>query len=242
MLLFEKQNTRTRLLSATLNGFRSIRTPQELVLDPDLTVLAGRNNVGKTAFLHALTLPTLNRPGRDDTAFQLIMKWSVAGDELRAALQAPTWQVGAAPQALMDATSLVVELTLEPPRDPLVLPRAQQGVPGDSVLNFGGQTLQISTLRIGDGLLSFARRHRTDQRPPNTATFTWEDGTDARIIALGDSLPGLAFQLCQALVGSIVYVGPRKVATYSVALSQAEAVLDSDGSNLINVLYPEFDS
>src|SRR5712692_5212391 len=45
-----------QLLSTTVQGFQSYRDPVTVSFDPRLTVIAGRNNVGKSALLRALRL------------------------------------------------------------------------------------------------------------------------------------------------------------------------------------------
>jgi AAA15 family ATPase/GTPase len=52
-----------RLTRFSITGFRSYQTSQVLDIDSNITVLAGRNNVGKTALLHALHLPVQPVPG-----------------------------------------------------------------------------------------------------------------------------------------------------------------------------------
>src|ERR1700730_13944769 len=75
-----------RLIRIRLAGFRSFRDPQEITFDPHLTILAGRNNVGKTASLLGLRLPMEIRPGvRKD--FQLECTWAVTRSEVLSSTQ-----------------------------------------------------------------------------------------------------------------------------------------------------------
>jgi predicted ATPase len=68
-----------------IEGYQSYRTLQEVRFDPKMTVLAGRNNVGKTALLRALRLPasdlSRSQVGMSDT-FRIKYTWSIGRDEL----------------------------------------------------------------------------------------------------------------------------------------------------------------
>jgi len=203
-------------------------------VEPDLTVLAGRNNVGKTAYLHGLTLPTTNRPGRNEATFELALRWTVAGDELRAALQVGQWSAGSVSDQLRSAASFTVECRLQPAQPATSLPGASQEVPGDSIIVVDGQpNLQVTDLKINGGLLALTRKQRPHQHPPS-GQFVWVDGTDTSLFPVG-TLPQLAFQLCQRLLGSIAYVGPRRIGSYRISLVP-QAIIVPDGSNLVNVL------
>jgi hypothetical protein len=219
----------THLLSATLRGFRSIREPQELRVEPELTILAGRNNVGKTAFLHALTLPTTSRPGMH-ASFELTMKWLIAGDDLRSALQVQTWSVSDITNELRACDALELEVTVRAQQAPLSLPVANPPAGRDSLMGAG---LEISSIRIGGGLLSFARKLVSHSNPPN-GTFTWADATNPSLHSVS-FLPESALNLSTALFASIFYVGPRRTCAPRVQLTGA-GELAADGSNLTNVL------
>ena len=225
---------RSRLLSVGITGFRSLRTMQELRVEPDVTVLAGRNNVGKTAILHALTLPTTDRPGRDEAAFRLKMKWSIAGDELRSALQVKAWSVGPVTALLRSGEGFELEYEVQPLQDPAALPAASQEVLEDSVIVVGGTpSLQVSAAHINGNLLSFVRKHGRS-RGSGHGTFTWGDETNPILHAVAD-LPGRVFRLCTDLFASFFYVGPRRTIAPLVMLQNASA-LAPDGANLTNVL------
>jgi hypothetical protein len=216
-----------------VTGFRSIRQPQELLVEPDLTVLAGRNNVGKTALLQALTLPTTDRPGWNER-FQLKMRWAVAGDDLRTALHVSTWPIGEVTSRFVHGNEFELECRVEPVRDPETLPDASQEVFGDSVLVVGRKpTLQVSAARIDGGVVALARKH-SRMRACGHATFTWEEGTDPLLREFAN-VPGLVFDLCSRLLTSVVYVGPRRASNPRVELGEA-GEMSPDGTNLTSVL------
>jgi predicted ATPase len=74
-----------RLTHVRVNGFQSYWAPTTVALEPDLTLLAGRNNVGKSALLRALSLPVVMQPGtRDD--FELELRWRGSAAEWSDAL------------------------------------------------------------------------------------------------------------------------------------------------------------
>src|SRR5436309_2616368 len=84
-----------RLLSVKLNDFQSYRTVQQTTLGPDVTLLAGRNNVGKTALLRALRSPTDVQPGWGQNGL-LELTWSLSSAELTPAVPLSSASVFAA--------------------------------------------------------------------------------------------------------------------------------------------------
>lgn len=225
---------RTRLVSVSLRGFRSISNTQELLVEPDLTVLAGRNNVGKTAFLHALTLPTMERPGWDQAAFNMDMRWTIPGDELRSALQAQAWSTPGVTERFRTDATFELGCTIQPLQNPQALTPAGQAVPGDSHIIVEGRPFpfQVSSVRIGEGFLRFERKRRSPTE--QFGTFTWADGTDPALYAV-PNLPQWAFMFCVKLFTSVFYLGPRRTGSPRVPLQSADA-LSSDGANLTNLL------
>lgn len=221
----------TRLVSVRLTGFRSFRATQELPLAPSVTILAGRNNVGKTAFLHALTLPSVTRPGVAPATFALEMKWLIAGDELRTALAVQSWSAGPTTEPLRTANTVELTCDVRHPQDPRTLPHTPQAVPGDSILPRGH--FEISAVQIDGGRLTLVRKGTANRQQPQ-GTFTWEDGTDPSLYAVS-GLPGHVFNFCQQLFASFIYVGPRRTGSPRVPLASA-APLSADGANLTNVL------
>lgn len=68
-----------RLESITLKGFQSYRDEVTVPFDPRLTLLAGRNNVGKSALLRALRLPLDRSSGCHDD-FALTYRWRIPAE------------------------------------------------------------------------------------------------------------------------------------------------------------------
>lgn len=215
-----------RLTSLSLANFRSIGEAQELRIERDLTILAGRNNVGKTAFLHAMTLPTDQKPGVH-AGFRMLLKWLVPGDQVRSALRTDEWSIPDITDRLQSKPAFEFTLTIEQAQAADQLPMGQQIVPGDSQMN----AFQLSELSIDGDLFKFSRKRNPNQ---NVGTFTWADGTAPGLFAV-PALPSAAFQLCWTLLNSIFYVGPRRTGAPQVLLTNASD-LAPDGSNLTNVL------
>jgi energy-coupling factor transporter ATP-binding protein EcfA2 len=69
------------LLRLEVSGFQSYREPRTLRLEPDLTLLAGRNDVGKSALLRALRLYIQVEYGAARDA-RVTYVWSVPASEL----------------------------------------------------------------------------------------------------------------------------------------------------------------
>lgn len=79
------------LIEVTIGGFQSFREPVTVDLDPHVTLIAGPNDVGKSALLRALRLATEAQPGFGETPIVLRHVWNIPRDEFRQALQ-PLWQ------------------------------------------------------------------------------------------------------------------------------------------------------
>jgi AAA ATPase domain len=69
-----------RLTRFSITGFRSYQTSQVLDIDSNITILAGRNNVGKTAILRALRLPVETVPGVLN-GFQAKYVWTASRED-----------------------------------------------------------------------------------------------------------------------------------------------------------------
>ena len=70
-----------RLLEIALAGFQSYRDEQRVRLEPDVTFLVGRNNVGKSALLRALLLWRESQEGIAE-GFRLTYRWTIEREVL----------------------------------------------------------------------------------------------------------------------------------------------------------------
>jgi hypothetical protein len=70
-----------RLSEISIQGFQSYRDQQVIRVEPHVTLLAGRNNVGKSALLRALQFSRARQDGTHED-FALKYKWRVPADEL----------------------------------------------------------------------------------------------------------------------------------------------------------------
>jgi hypothetical protein len=72
-----------RLANLRVRGFQSYLNEQGVKLDPELTVLAGQNNVGKTALLRSIRQIADPKPGAAPN-FMVEYEWAMSADEIRA--------------------------------------------------------------------------------------------------------------------------------------------------------------
>jgi len=82
------------LVEISLRGFQSYRAEQRVPIAPNLTLIAGRNNVGKSALMRALLIWLEQQEGLASD-FRLSYTWSIARAELGTAVpgleQIPQW-------------------------------------------------------------------------------------------------------------------------------------------------------
>lgn len=218
----------TRLQSVTVEGFRSIHSPQRIDLSPRLTVLAGRNNVGKSAYLQAMAPLAGNRPGRNPLTYRTTLTWTLDQPALQKYLNLRAWAVPDLTETLRQAEALDFTVQVESSQDSHNLTRAERDAPGDSLI---GPGLQVSSVTVGTNVLVFQRRGSS---VGNHATFTWADGTNPALFNVTD-LPQTVFQSCQELLSSAFYIGPLRAAPSRVPV-EASPKLTSNGSNLTGVL------
>src|SRR2546426_2309492 len=77
-----------RLLRTDIQGFQSYRQQRSIRFDRHLTILAGRNNVGKTALLRALRLFLEGKPGIAPN-FRMDCELELEASEIRQAINLP---------------------------------------------------------------------------------------------------------------------------------------------------------
>jgi len=97
-----------RLQSISVGGFQSYRDTQVVELDDHLTVVAGRNNVGKSALLRAMRA-VAQPPEEVHRDFALSYAWRLDGAALAAAL----WTTGKPGAPLTERVEAAGELRLE---------------------------------------------------------------------------------------------------------------------------------
>src|SRR5258708_27375681 len=74
-----------RLANIRVRGFQSYLVEQAVKLNSDLTVLAGQNNVGKTALLRSIRQIADPKPGAGPD-FMVEYEWEMAPQEIRSAM------------------------------------------------------------------------------------------------------------------------------------------------------------
>jgi predicted ATPase len=70
-----------RLTAFSVGDFQSYGDPRSITIDPKLTLVAGRNNVGKSALLRALRVPVEQQEGAGPN-FAISYTWEMSADEL----------------------------------------------------------------------------------------------------------------------------------------------------------------
>jgi hypothetical protein len=217
-----------RLSKISLAGFRSFRNPEEIKFDPHLTILAGRNNVGKTASLLGLRLPMEVRPGvRED--FQLEYTWAVTRDDLIRSIQF------AAEPGLFSTVSSQIEtkenhelrVLLKLPTDAGRLP----DVEGSGGTNGAIGSFQVHEVEVVATSLKAIYGRIRGFSPPSP-TMWWAPGTgigggNARVVEL--------MQVVGRALQQFFYLQPRRIGSETMRF---EPTLDvaPDGSNLTNVI------
>jgi predicted ATPase len=78
------------LREVTFSDFQSYRTETTVRLDPALTLIAGRNDVGKSALLRALRVAAEPQDGLGP-GFHISFTWLVSQEELRSAARGQQW-------------------------------------------------------------------------------------------------------------------------------------------------------
>lgn len=144
-----------------IQGFQSYRAAQDLRLERNLTTLAGRNNVGKSALLRGLFLATqayhqnqgsIRGVGRD---FQMEYTWAVSRSELMERLsEQAIWLINEIPAS----ESYILQAVFGPRPDPSTLPSVDTNTGKNCILgewhllraSFAGTDLNI-TLRRASG-------------------------------------------------------------------------------------------
>src|ERR1700733_1407406 len=102
-----------RLQRIALQGFQSYGEEQTVEIDQHLTLLAGRNNVGKSALLRALQIPVERQEGVA-ADFSITYTWSVSAEDIiphaAGSTEMVDWMLsGGDPQPLVVAYTTVAD-------------------------------------------------------------------------------------------------------------------------------------
>jgi predicted ATPase len=226
-----------RLTQFSVRGFHSYDTEQSVRFEPDLTILAGRNNVGKTSLLRALRLPQESTPGAaPDKA--LSYTWQLSADEIRAAVNL---------DAIESFRSIVSEIeerqgcelhlllhTPLRPDDSFPLAKDTGGGGPRTIGEFKIDRLELVGTDIRLGV--FGR----EETNPHAPTLWWESEQIRGQPSISTSLTqiGALHTLATNLIRAPYYIRPRRT-TSRMAFQPVRAVT-ADGGNLTNVLMTLF--
>src|SRR6266700_3336607 len=140
-----------RLLSAQLADFQSYTKAVSIRFARDITVLAGRNNVGKSAFLRSLRLPV--EPQNIGPGLSMQWQWTLEPADIDAAFGQDLRERMTGGTPIESARTLTFELSVTPPS--LTSPPvggADPGAPG----RIGNLFLIRSTLDVAEmGVVSY---------------------------------------------------------------------------------------
>ena len=200
-----------RLVEASLAGFQSYGDSQRLVLEPDVTLLAGRNNVGKSAFLRALQIFREQQEGVHPE-FELLMRWQVERMELLRALAAVT-HISGVTEAIQSRDTHTLWIRC---------------VPARAILTGQTVTLTGDDLHVSDIALPSLDWHA---RGDPGLTMGWTSGALAGSTGTDELKRFVMGWLSQA----VYYAGPRRIEPGRRTVRQEQA-LAPDARNLTDVV------
>ncbi len=185
----ESEELEGKLVSVTLSGFQSYWRPETVEFDSGLTLLAGKNDVGKSALLRALSV-FAGAPiegGRQD--FQITLSWRLP---LRALLEAnPGFGAAGHPEWLLDHGD---QLTLSASFHLVGAPQA----PRDTIQSSSLACTRFELVEVG----AVAEVGQGD----SAGKLIWREGPFA---GTGHFLTGFV-QLVITASAAVTYVGPRR--------------------------------
>jgi hypothetical protein len=218
-----------RLTKARIAGFRSFQASEEIAFDPHLTILAGRNNVGKTATLLSLRLPIQMQAGTHPN-LELEYWWTLSREELaslRLDLEPPLFGAVSGQMALNETHQLRV--LMKPPPDWRALPPVVQ----NSNMNGAVGSLHVYEVEILGTPLRI-QLGRVESSPGAIALW-WPAGSPfngghARVVEL--------LQIGAALLNRFFYLQPRRTGSQTMLFTPSipPPEVAPDGSNLTNVI------
>lgn len=221
------------LIRFKVNDFQSYRTPQELRLDRNMTVLAGRNNVGKSALLRAMRLPVEGSPGVVANT-RLDFHWEAELGELAATLPEfgtiLSQVAGGQPKPRYE---LWATLAQESPNGPVhqVNGTPSPWIGGFMILECGivDTPLHMELLRVPSGT------------SPNPIHAFWWSGIQAQRNELWTPFTLAWGALINTLLSNSFYIHPRRRSQYNMQFAQTNAIAP-DGSDLTNVVATVFNN
>lgn len=240
-----------RLKRISLRGFRSYTTQQTVDFEPDVTILAGRNNVGKSALLTVLRNPGVVPP-TDHGNYSLT--WGATLEDLTEQRKRG-YNTDSVAKQLGGLTDFVVETTFRPSH---LVDAEMPNLPEERHFPSAGQNGAFGSFRLteltipttGLALHQYRDKTRGGARLWWTARPLSEAQGDAETLATS-ALDGLWNLMLEALSGGY-YIHPRMPGS---APMQWQTTLDlgANGSNLTNVvgtmfteyrysLWPQFES
>jgi AAA ATPase domain len=204
------------LVSFTVGGFQSYREPQPITIDPDVTLVAGRNNVGKSALLRALRVFVEKQEGTHDD-FHVSYTWSFTPDELLELTLAPGETAAEYEEwaKQRDRHELMATYRRRPEIEGAVVEAAQ--------LYLYGLELPAEGKRATGG--------------PESPALAWDAGEWA-----GAAYLQMLARAPTELVRRVKFVGPRRIESGLRALNPVPE-LQPDAANLMDVvLYLDMNS
>jgi len=220
-----------RLVRFNLNDFQSYQTLQEVRFEADVTLLAGRNNVGKTALLRALQLVTNPEPGAGPSRLPKFT-WDIPAAQFTTRVHLVGVSV-LEPSLQKIATDGSCELVLELRALGSAAESRALGFPATSSPSVGGGDAPLEIARLA---VTEQTKHRCDRNESNgNAVQLWWD--NSRLESNQDTA-GVISQLHTLVVDafqSMFYVHPRRRSQPGTfhAISLA---LDPDAGNITTVV------
>lgn len=221
-----------RLERFAVLGFQSYETRQELRLNPDTTLLAGRNNVGKSALLRAIRYPVQPEEG-NRRELSLDYQWRLTTDDVRQ--RVPLGYEASGEQLIDDIArrggSCVLTATLITTGEGRS--SGEQPMPNPVSKDYAN-SLEFREIRISaenSELLWLGLKSRAGESPAHA--YLWlADGRDYN--PERQRLVELARHLVHVLLPQHYLISPRR-STERMPYAET-TVLSSDGSNLTAVV------
>lgn len=218
-----------RLKLFEVGGFQSFEAKQQLRLEDDVTLLAGRNNVGKTAIFRAMRLPTYAEEGAlADLALRFTWSTTAAECAELMTLHVPV-QFRAGIAAFSERITDSVDVRIGARTDAMNYAAVRLPSPISREIGSG---LELREIEVANGLKLILRRRLEEGSSSGNAYLWWADGRD-----YGDAEAALTQALITVIRQSIAmnyYIAPRR-STQRMAFVPTFS-LDAGGEALTNVV------